>query len=90
MVLDFLIGSVFNAIRAIFSLLPDIPDVPTTVSDLGTNFFGYIANSIGVIIVFTGAPLFYFAITVLTVLLLFEPLYAAFHWLLRKLPLSSH
>jgi hypothetical protein len=90
MIFDFLVSIIVNLIGGFLDLLPDIPDMPDPVAVSAQWLVDQAESVAGIIVGVLGAPIYGFVLIALLTLLLFEPAYHAFHWILRKIPVSSH
>jgi len=89
MILDTIFGGIASVLTALLGLIPDIPPMPEAVGNSAEYVLDISATGAGVAFSLFGSVMYYFVFTVAIALVVFEPAYHAFLWLLRKLPISS-
>jgi len=89
MIVTLFIEAVAGLIILIASVLPDIPAMPTAISDIGTTLSTLIVSGWATIAGFLGIP-FMIAMTVIIIgIMNFEHIYHLSMWVIRKLPIGA-
>jgi len=89
MIVTFFIEAIAGLIILISSILPDVPAMPTAVTDAGTTLTNLIVDGWEQIGGFLGTP-FLIAMTVLVIgIFNFEHIYHLSMWVIRKLPIGA-
>jgi hypothetical protein len=87
MILEAIISALTGMLKLIFGIFPDLPDIPTAVSDGGDWAVDTIGGAMGFMTVLYSAPLLVAIVVLLVALLAFDQIYWLVLWVLKKIPI---
>lgn len=90
MIFEALITAVSGLILGIFSILPDLPDMPTEIVSASSWLVTTISGVTNLLSFLYGHALYVAIVGATISLFLFEHVYHLALWILRKLPISSN
>lgn len=90
MIVEFLLRAVIDTLNVIFSALPQLPSMPSWVSEYTTDFIALLIAPIQILAYILTPTILIFVLTSALVIFNFEIAYKSIMWVVRKLPVSSH
>jgi hypothetical protein len=87
MILDWILNAAQTLITTVFSILPNLPPMPSQITDSCDWLVNMVSHSTGVLKYIYTPVLFNIIIGLVVTLLLFEQIYHLGMWLLKKIPI---
>lgn len=88
MILEFIFNLILNLLKAIFSLLPDIPSLPGSFETSLNHVFSVIFNNANLVGLFVRIDTIKILVPLILIVVNFEHIYHFALWVLKKIPLS--
>lgn len=89
MLIELLLDMIQNIFTFLFGLLPNIPQVPTSITTPINTFFDFIFNNAGIIGVFVDINLIKVIVPLTILVINFNNIYKLFMWIIRKIPMLN-
>lgn len=86
MIITFLLNSITSLEHFIFNLLPNIPEMPSSISDSIDGLLDMIFSNASIIGFFVSLPLIKILIPLIIVITNFEYIYRVVKWVIEKIP----
>ena len=90
MILEAIFTIVITLVNFIFSLIPDVPDVPPAFISTADSLIDVLQKGSSVIKDFLGATFFDAVLVVASIGIVFFITYSIYMWIWKKVPISSH
>jgi len=90
MILEFVLSVVGTVLRALFGVLPDLPEAPAWLTTTLDTFIGSVMSGVAFVSYIMTPTIFIFVLSTFLVLLNFEYIYHLVLWIIKKLPIGSH
>lgn len=88
MVIEILVSSIVQSILLVFNILPNLPQMPTSIVNGIDTFFDVIFNNLGLLNMFIPLSTIKVVVPLVIVIVNFKHIYFFCLWLLHKIPLS--
>ena len=89
MILDAILSALIGVVQLIFGVFPDLPDIPTAISDGGDWAIDTIGGAVGFLTVLYSAPILAAIVVILIGLLAFDQIYWLALWVIKKIPIIN-
>lgn len=89
MIISLLLVSITGLINMIFGILPDIPPIPTELSNVVNQFFDLLFDNAGLVSFFLPMNVVKVALPIAIVIIEFEHVYSLILWVIKKIPMLS-
>lgn len=89
MLIELLLDLIQNIFTFIFTLLPNIPQVPASITTPINSFFDFIFNNAGIIGVFVDINLMKTIVPLTILVVNFDNIYKLIMWIIRKIPMLN-
>lgn len=89
MIINFIVDSMLSVLKLIFGILPNVPAIPTAISDGGTWITDQISSVIGVLNMVYGQTLMAAIMVVVIAMFSFDWVYHTAMWIIRKIPVIN-
>lgn len=88
MILELIITAITFVLKTILSILPNVPQLPGSITTSLNNVFNTIFNNVGLLGLFVRISTIKLLVPLVIVVVNFEHIYHFVMWIIKKLPLS--
>jgi len=86
MILEFLLTAFLALVMGLFGWLPNIPPIPTAISDMGEQVIDIVAGVASILAMLLSPALLLAGTSAIIVMIFFHQIYFVVLWVLKKIP----